>query len=358
MISSKGQKQLGIKATWLAIVLLLTVSGCQPFDYYSKSLAPPLPIEMEPPSEREMVSLPTYRIGIPDILQIEARKLVPRPPYRIGIYDVLTILASGTLPAVPIDNYYIVQNEGDVDLGPVYGRVRIAGLTQEEAQRAILEHLKLVVSAPKVTVRLTRAADTQTIDGTYVVRPDGTINLRRCGAVPVVGKTLVEAKVAVERALSNFFESPEIAVNVAGYNSHVYYVIFQNADTGDAVTRIPVSGNDTVLDALGKIGKMSRAVSARMWIARPVPGTQGCEQVLPVDYLAITRGGQSSTNYQLMPGDRLYIAEDGLVAVSGAVNEFTNPVYALLNIPQLGASTIQSMQMTGRGYNENVRRGQ
>jgi len=63
-----------------------------------------------------MVSLPTYRVEPPDILQIEMLKLVPLPPYRIDIYDVLQIRVLGTIPDQPIDNMYLVEGEGIVSL--------------------------------------------------------------------------------------------------------------------------------------------------------------------------------------------------------------------------------------------------
>ncbi|MBN2578067.1 MAG: polysaccharide biosynthesis/export family protein [Pirellulales bacterium] len=283
--------------------------------------------------------------------------MVPRPPYRIQIYDVLSIRASGTLPKEPIDNYFIVQSEGEVDFGPVYGQARVAGLTLDEAKQAIVTHLRSVLREPAVSIQLARTAGTQEINGTYLVHSDGTINLRRYGAVPVAGKTPAEAEVTIEHALDRDFDDPDITVNVIGFNSKVFYVIRNNGAQGDEVIRIPVSGNDTVLDAVGKIGGLSRVSSTRMWIARPVPGGQGCEQILPVDYLAITRGARTTTNYQLMPGDRLYIAEDGLLAATGVLYQFTNPMYQVLGVSQLGAQTVQGLQMMGRAYNLNVRRG-
>ena len=74
------------------------------------------------------------------------------------------------------------------------------------------------------------------------------------GGVPVVGKTLAEAKQAIESHLSRYLENPEVAVDVFAYNSKVYYVVFQGAGTGDAIYKFPITGNDTVLDALSGIG--------------------------------------------------------------------------------------------------------
>ncbi len=37
-------------------------------------------------------------------------------------------------------------------------------------------------------------------------------------------------------------------------------------------------------------------------------------QILPVDWKAITAQAATETNYQLMPGDRVFVAEDKMVA--------------------------------------------
>ena len=71
---------------------------------------------------------------------------------------------------------------------------------------------------------------------------------------------------------------------------------------------MPITGNDTVLDALSAAGGLSQVSSAEIWVARPAPGGFGCQQILPVNYQAIAQGGSSATNYQIMPGDRVFIA--------------------------------------------------
>ena len=73
---------------------------------------------------------------------------------------------------------------------------------------------------------------------------------------------------------------------------------------GDNVRRLPVTGNETVLDAIAKVNGLSQLSSKKIWIARPAPDQFGCQQILPVDWDAITQGGQTATNYQVLPGDR------------------------------------------------------
>ena len=61
--------------------------------------------------------------------------------------DLLRIRASGTFLDEPIDDFYLVEPSGQVALGPAYGRVDISGLTCEQAERKITEHLKTIVAA-------------------------------------------------------------------------------------------------------------------------------------------------------------------------------------------------------------------
>ena len=203
----------------LAVCLSVAVAGCHAIDLYTPSLQAPVPPALEPPRELSKVSLPTYRIEPPDILRIEVLKLVPRPPYRIETYDVLRIRVFGTLLDQPIDDYYLVEGEGIVSLGPAYGTVRVAGMTIEEATLEIDATAEEVLQQPYVSVQLARSAGTQQISGEYLVQPDGTVSLHRYGAVHLAGKTVTEARLAVEEQVAQYFDSPQVAVEVVGYNS-------------------------------------------------------------------------------------------------------------------------------------------
>jgi len=335
----------------LAAGVAASLTGCRPFDYYGKSLQAPVPQAMEPPREKSMVSLPAYRVEPPDILQIEMLKMVPLPPYRIEAYDVLQIRAVGTLLDQPIDGPYLVEGEGTVNLGPTYGTIRLGGMTIEEATTAITQQLSQILRAPEVSVQLLRTAGTQPLTGQYLVGPDGTINLRTYGVVHVAGKTIVEIKLTLQKHLAQFFDSPEVSVDVLGYNSKVFYVITDGAGLGDSVRRIPITGNETVLDAVATVGGLSQLSSKEVWVARPAPGEFGCEQILPVDYAAITRGGSAATNYQLLPGDRVFIAEDNLIGFNNFLNKLTAPVERLMGMASLTSSMVRSYQTMGRGYN-------
>jgi polysaccharide export outer membrane protein len=167
---------------------------------------------------------------------------------------------------------------------------------------------------------------------------DGTITLGSYGSVSVVGLTIAEAKRAVEDHLSQFLEDPEVAVDVFGLNSKVYYVITEGGGLGDTVSRFPITGNETVLDAIANVSGLTEVSSKKIWIARPVHYTDEA-QLLPVDWRGITALGQATTNYQVLPGDRIFIAEDKLVAFDSHLAKLLAPAERAMGFTLLGVGT-------------------
>jgi polysaccharide export outer membrane protein len=299
----------------------------------------------EVPKELKKVSMPEYVVEPPDILLIDAVRLVPKGPYRIQPLDALLIRADGVLPTDPIENIYGIEPDGKINLGFAYGEVRVAGMTLEDAQKAILARLKEVVKEPKVSVSLASSGALQQIRGEHLVRQDGTVSLGTYGSAYVTGKTLSEAKAAIERQLGKQLDNPEVILDVFSYNSKNYYIITDNAGFGETVIRLPITGNETVLDALAQIGGIPSVGSKRrIHIARPSPDSTCGETILPVDYPAISKCGATATNYQLFPGDRLYVAADPLIKFDGVLTKIITPIERLFGIALFGDTTIISLQ--------------
>jgi polysaccharide export outer membrane protein len=335
----------------VSIGLAMLLAGCQSvINPYDPRLEPPMPAELQPGREMNKVSLPAYRIEPPDIIQIEMLKLIPKPPYRASVFDVLQIHAN-TPPDQPIEQFLMVEAEGTINLGGPYGSVRVEGMTLDEVRSTLNKWLGQWLRDPAVSVQLAKIYGAQPVSGQYLVGPDGTINLRQYGVIHVAGKTVLEARVAIEKHLSQFLDSPQVAVDVVAYNSKVYYVVTQGAGLGDSVRRLPVTGNETVLDAVSQVNGLSQVSSKKIWIARPAPHNFGCQQILPIDWDGITQGAQTATNYQLLPGDRLFISEDELVTFSNVVAKVTAPIERIAGIMSLGSSTIRGYQTMGRNYN-------
>jgi polysaccharide export outer membrane protein len=187
----------------------------------------------------------------------------------------------------------------------------------------------------------------QQISGQHLVTQDGTVTLGTYGSVLVIGQTLAEAKASIERHLSQFLEEPEVSVDVYAYNSKNFYVITQGAQLGDGVSKFPITGNETVLDAISQINGLTSVSSTKIWIARPGQNAAGCDQLLPVDWIGLTQRGDVTTNYQLMPGDRVYVADDKLVATDNYLAKLISPIERVFGITLLGSSTIFSVKRGG-----------
>ena len=310
--------------------------------------APPLggPV----PTELAMRSLPPYRVEPPDILLIDTIRLIPKGPYTVSALDTLLIRVADTLPNQPIDGAYVVSPEGVINLGYSYGAVRVSGLTLEQVEAALRNQLSKVIERPKIGVSLAQYRGVQQVRGTHLVRPDGTIHLGGYGCVYVAGLCLNEVKVAIERHLSQFVDEPEISVDVLGYNSKVYYVIYDGAGYGQTVVRLPITGKDTVLDAISQVQGLSQVASKKhIWVARPAPAHHACLQILPVDWRAITEGGATNTNYQLFPGDRVYVGSDPLIRTDNFLAKILAPVERVLGVTLLGTAVVQNFRVGAGG---------
>ena len=213
-------------------------------------------------------------------------------------------------------------------------------------QEEITAHLKgEYLKDPRVSVSLAQLAASQNILGQFLVGPDGTITLGSYGQVSVVGRTLNQAKGVIEGYLSEHLENPEISLNVFSYNSKVYYIIIQGAGLGDGVYRFPITGNETVLDAIAQIQGLEQVSSKKIWIARP-SRTNSNVKILPVDWFAVTERGSAETNYQILPGDRVFIAEDKLVAFDTQIAKITAPLERIFGFTLLGTGT--ATRLSGR----------
>lgn len=334
-------RQAVVVAAMLGVALL---AGCSNVIEAHKPSPPQVPYPNETPRELKKVSLPTYTIEPPDILLVDVVNAVPKAPYRVRELDVLHVEATGVLPQRPVASNYMVESGGAVNLGEPYGMIQVGRMTLPEATQAITEHLKSVgLRNPEVSVTLVQFAARQQIAGEHLVGPDGYVTLGIYGDVYVTGLTREEARRAIEAQLGKFLETPEVSVDVFSYNSKFYYLVVQGAGNGDGVTRIPITGNETVMDAVSMIQGLQPFSSKRIWIARPAPPEHGCAQILPVDWDAITQRADVKTNFQLMPGDRLFVEEDKWVAANSWLSKVIAPAERVMGFILLTTSTVQRL---------------
>jgi polysaccharide export outer membrane protein len=150
------------------------------------------------------------------------------------------------------------------------------------------------------------------------VQPDGTIELGRFGRLRVSGKSVAEIEAEVRESIERQLqlESPQelgegkprerngsVSVRLLSRESKVFYVIGEVNAPGT----FPLVGRETILDAILAAGGLTdRANEHRLIFVRPTT-PDDCRIVLPVCYRQIVQLGDTSTNYQVMPGDRIYV---------------------------------------------------
>jgi polysaccharide export outer membrane protein len=292
----------------------------------------------------------------PDILIIDAIRMVPRGAYTAQPMDVLLIRVSGLLATQPIEGAYTVSPDGAINLGFSYGSLNVLGMTLEAIQNAIRQQLRRGgVVNPQVAVALGQFRGIQQVRGEHLVRQDGTVGLGSYGCVYVTGLTIPQAKAAIEKHLSQFLVNPEISLDVFAYNSKVYYIILDGGGYGQQVFRFPITGKETVLDAISHIQGLPTVASSRhIWVARPAPSDHPCVQILRVDWRSITEGGTTSTNWQIFPGDRIYVKADPLIALDNWVAKILSPIQRVLGVTFLGAETYQAFRNNNNSNNATV----
>ena len=134
------------------------------------------------------------------------------------------------------------------------------------------------------------------------------------------------------------------AVSAACQPGKAYYIITEGAGLGDNVRCFPCTGQETVLDAISQINGISQLSSTKIWIARPSPASRDKSTILAVDWEAVAKRGINTTNYTLMPGDRLVLGEDPLVARCNAIGRRTAVIERLMGVVGLTTSTLGGLK--------------
>jgi polysaccharide export outer membrane protein len=207
----------------------------------------------------------------------------------------------------------------------------------------------------------------QPVSGQFLVRQDGSVNIGVWGSVPVAGLTLEQAGEAIRRqvlenpTLKELDTRPDtiyVIVDVLAYNSKRYYVFFDGGGpaAGEQVASFPITGSETVLDAIANLGGLPDVASKRnIWIARRTPHAGHDWQILPVDWCGTSQHGVTATNYQILPGDRVYVKAQRLVTVDRTLARIFAPVERAFGITLLGAATVN--QVGNRQNNNNNNNG-
>lgn len=309
------------------------------------------PIEISPDTPRELCKamVPDYVIEPPDVLTIEALRLLPKQPYAMQPLDSLAVQISQSTGEPIFSATAAIDPSGQLPLGPEFRSVEAEGKTIEEIRADIEDLVAQTYANAMVSVDIVQIEQLQQVAGQHMVGPDGKINLGVYGKVRVAGMTIEQATEVVREQLALYLDEPKVSIDVFGFNSKYYYVIFEGGGLGDQVARFPHTGNETVLDALSNVDGLQAVSSKQMWVARPGRNDSGGDQIMPVDWEAVAMRGDPRTNYQLLPGDRLFVAEDGLVAVDNRLAKTLAPLERVAGVTVLITNAVQRLVFFDQG---------
>src|SRR5262249_52158904 len=142
------------------------------------------------PTEFSKISMPEYVVEPPDLILVEVLE---------------------ALPGRPISGERLVRPDGKISLG-FYGDIYVAGLTIPEIKEKIVLHLRKQIQDEVL----------------------GLVDVDMDGNVKEIGPR----------------DSNRVFVDVTAYNSKNYYIQGDVAAPG----RLPITGNETVLDAINYAG--------------------------------------------------------------------------------------------------------
>ena len=231
---------------------LATLLGCST----ASSLG--LPIASGPHKLLSAANEVRSKTGHPNDTPNETSKTV-QPPHRVEPGDVLVVEPADFDSPVRFPSDQPVQRDGTIDLGQ-YGRVAVAGLSLEEIRERAQARVAAHFDGPGGVAQASYHGDTRPIDTSISVR-------------------------LVSDESSRVFVLGE--VNAPGYYSLV--------------------GRETVLEAIISAGGLTEAANKHKLILTRPTSVEKPRKIFPICYHQIVQLGDTSTNYQVQPGDRIYV---------------------------------------------------
>jgi polysaccharide export outer membrane protein len=208
------------------------------------------------------------------------------------------------LVAAPLAGCRMMQRHQERKI-PQYGEVD-ASLPRE---LQMVSHPRHVLEPPDALEIATRPALPDLAMRSVQVAADGTVDLGLFGHFYVAGLTPEQAELKLAALLSavpelkEAKEPLEVSIRVTdSQSSKRYYVLGTVANPNS----YPITGKETVLDAILRAGLKSNSLPEKSYLVRPHP-TGGPDQVFSIDWAGITQRGDTLTNYQVLPGDRIYV---------------------------------------------------
>jgi polysaccharide export outer membrane protein len=165
-----------------------------------------------------------------------------------------------------------------------------------------------------------------------LVRPDGKISFDLIGELTVGGKTVADVRQEIYDRIKKFIVSPDVTVTLEESNSRRYFIFGEVNRVGG----FPLTGRVTAIEALASAGGGTRfAALNESRLTRPFLEGQG---LYPIHYQDIQERGEASTNYELQPGDVIYVPPNTSARIGYALQIIFFPLQQVIG---LGGSAVR-----------------
>lgn len=166
--------------------------------------------------------------------------------------------------------------------------------------------------------------------GVYPINLEGKLQYKFVGDIDVNGLTKKQLEDKLKEIISTYVISPEINVTVKEYKSKVVYVLGEVGRPGKYFMR---SETIPVREAVMQAGLPTLAAAMRK--CRIItPNDKGRVKTRSVDLYSVLYGGNLRYNYDMHPGDVLYVPSTIMAKVIRMINPVTSAVGLASSGPQ------------------------
>lgn len=241
----------------------------------------------------------------------------PLPNYFLDIGDSILVEAVKFDATIRLPGDQVIKPDGHISLGE-FGEYMAVGKTVQqirvEVQQIIDDYIRQDREIAFEIERRRREDDRriadrrdrelETGDDNDVDVTDTDLSLSGSGNDLSLGTIEdEEARIALDRRISESILKNQISVRLVTWDSKKIYVLGEVNSPGS----FDYDGTHTVLDAIIEAGGLSsKANEHQIIVARPTT-CSSCRIVMTVCYDQVVQLGDTTTNYQLMPGDRVFV---------------------------------------------------
>ena len=194
-----------------------------------------------------------------------------------------------------------------------FGRLLVSGKTieqiRDEAQRLIDWHLQQELR-DNFQIEQNDRAVRRNLSDQYAKKPskksdddEPELDLDTDNDFNREARARQERQIVLDRSITEAIRNNEVSARLVNWDSKKIYVLGEVSSPGSFL----YTGHQNVLDAIIEAGGMtSKANRHEVIVSRP-SSCSDCKVVMKICYDQIVQLGDASTNYQLMPGDRVFV---------------------------------------------------